>query len=74
MLAFDRLLRSLDAARDHFRFNGHAFFHPQALKQVRDPLFSEDAHQVIFEREIETRGPGIALASRATAKLIVNAA
>ena len=46
---------------------------PRRLQQVRDPLFGEDAHQVIFEREIEAGGTGIALAAGAAAKLVVDA-
>ncbi len=49
VLAFDRLLRGLDATRNHPRFDRHAFFHAEALKQVRDPLLGEDAHQVVFK-------------------------
>ena len=56
------------------RFDGHAFFHAQTLKQIRDPLFGEDAHQVIFQREIKARGAGIALAAGASAKLVIDAA
>ena len=74
VLPFHRFLRSFDAARDQPRFDGNAFFHAQPLQQVRDPLLGEDAHQVIFEREIEARGTGIALAAGAAAKLVVDAA
>ena len=37
------------------------------------PLAREDAHQIVFERQIETRRTGISLASRASAKLVVDA-
>src|SRR5271155_117773 len=74
MLAFDRLLRRLYAAADELRLDGDAFFHAQALQQLRDPLFGEDAHQVIFKREVEARGAGIALAAGASAKLVIDAA
>ena len=37
-------------------------------------LAAEDAQQIVFEREEESRGAGIALAAGASAKLIVNAA
>ena len=74
VLTFDRLLRCLDAPRDQARFDGDAFFHAQTLQQVRNPLFGEDAHQVIFEREIEARGTGIALTAGAATQLIVDAA
>src|SRR5579863_6498554 len=72
MLAFHGLLRSLDAATDHVRFNRDALFHAQPLQQVRNPLLGEDAHQVVFEREIKAGRAGIALASGAPAKLIVD--
>ena len=74
VLAFDGLLRGFDAPRDHARLDRHAFFHAKPLQQVRHPLLGEDAHQVVFEREIETRGTRIALAAGASAKLVVDAA
>ncbi len=74
VLGFDRLLRSLDTARDQPRFDGNAFFHAQPLQQVGNPFLGEDAHQVVFEREIEARGAGIALTAGASAKLVVDAA
>src|SRR5271165_6015884 len=72
VLPFDRLLCSLDAAGDHLRFDGNALFHPQFLQQGRDPFLGEDAHEIIFEREIKTRRAGIALAAGASAKLVVD--
>jgi hypothetical protein len=63
--AFDGLLRALDALGDHLRLDGHAFFHAQPLQQRAHPLLGEDAHQVVFEREIEARLAGIALAAGA---------
>ena len=74
VLRLDRLLRRLDAPRDQPRLDRHAFFHAQPLKQVRHPLLGEDAHQVIFQRQIEARGAGIALAAGASAQLVVDAA
>ena len=56
------------------RLDGHAFFHAEALEQRADPLLGEDAHEVVFEREIEARGAGIALAAGAAAELVVDAA
>ncbi len=74
VLGFDSLLRGLDAARDHAGFDGNAFFHAKALEEGGDPLASEDAHEVVFEREEEARGAGIALASGAPTELVVDAA
>ena len=47
---------------------------PSFCKQRADPLLGEDAHQVVFEREIEARCAGIALAAGAATKLVVDAA
>ena len=72
VLRFNCFLRGLDAAADHLRLDGDAFFHAQALQQGRDPLLGEDAHQVVFERQIETGSAGITLAACTSAKLIVD--
>ena len=74
VLPFDRFLRGLDAAGNHLRLDRDALFHAQPLQQVRDPLLGEDAHQIVFQRKIEARRPGIALAAGASAKLVVDAA
>ncbi len=74
VLRFNGFLRCLDAVRDHARFDGHAFFHAEALKQRADPLLGEDAHEVVFEREIKARCAGIALTAGTAAELIVDAA
>src|SRR5215469_5389478 len=74
MLGFDRFLGVFNTAADHSRFDGNALFHAQALQKVRDPLLSENAHQVVFKGEIETRRAGIALPAGASAKLVINSA
>ncbi len=74
VLRFDGLLRGFDAAGDHAALDGHAFFHAEALEQGGDPLAGEDAHEVVFEREIEAGGAGVALAAGAAAELVVDAA
>ena len=73
VLRFDGFLRALDALGDHLRLDGHALFHAQPLQQGADPLLGEDAHQVVFEGEIEARLAGIALAAGAAAELVVDA-
>jgi hypothetical protein len=40
---------------------------------VRDPLGGEDAHQVVFQRQVEAARARIALAPGATAQLVVDA-
>ena len=74
VLRFHGLLRGLDAAGDQPRFDRNAFFHAKALEQRANPFLGEDAHQVVFEREIEARGTGVALAAGASTKLIIDAA
>ena len=56
------------------RLDRHVFFHAEPQHQVLHALAAEDAHQVVLQREIEARAAGIALASGASAKLIVDAA
>src|SRR5690606_28836629 len=36
-----------------------------------DPLAAEEAHQVVFQRNVELRGPGVALAACTAAELTV---
>ena len=74
VLGFDGLLGGLDAAGDHAGFDGDALFHAEALEESGDPLAGEDAHEVVFEREVEARGSGVALTAGASAKLVVDAA
>ena len=73
VLRLDGFLRALDALGDHLGLDGHALFHAQALQQGGDPLLGEDAHEVVFEREVEARLAGIALAAGAAAELVVDA-
>ena len=74
VLGFDGFLRGFDAAGDHAGFDGDALFHAEALEERGDPLAGEDAHEVVFEREEEARGAGIALTAGAAAELVVDAA
>ena len=74
VLRFDLLLRALDGLGDHAVLDRHALFHAEPLHQAGDALAAEDAHQVVFERQIEARRAGIALAARAAAQLVVDAA
>src|SRR5207237_1684595 len=74
VLRLDGFLRCLDPARDHSRLDRHALFHAEPLEEGRDPLLGEDTHEVVFEREVETRGARVALASRTATELIVDTA
>src|SRR5579863_644765 len=73
VLALNRLLRFFNPPRDQPRLDGNPLFHAQTLQQIRDPLLGEDAHQIVFEGKIETGRSGIALASGAPAKLVIDA-
>ena len=74
VLAFHLPLRPLDGPRHHAMLDGDALFHAQPLHQAGDAVRAEDAHQVVFEREVEARRARIALAAGAAAKLVVDAA
>ena len=60
----DLFLRAFDAARDHVAFDGFAFLHAQPGEDVFHPFAGEDPHQVVFQREVEAAGAGIALPAR----------
>ena len=72
VLGFDGLLRGRDALGDHVALDRHIFFHAEPEHQVLHALAAEDAHQVVLQREIEARAAGVALASRAAAKLVID--
>jgi hypothetical protein len=74
VLTLNCFLRRLDTPADQLRFNRDSFFHAQPLQQLRHPLLREDAHQVIFQREVEARRSRVALTTGASTKLVVNAA
>src|SRR5713101_9274667 len=70
--ALDLLLGAGDRSR-HPRVLDR--LHLEAVHQLADPLCrrTEDLHQVVFERDEELAGAGVALAARASAKLVVDA-
>jgi hypothetical protein len=69
---FHFLLRGLDAARHHAAFDGLAFLHSQAGEHVLHPVAGENPHQIVFERQKEPAGAGIALTTATTAELQVD--
>ena len=73
VLRLHLLLRPLDGARHHAVLDGDALFHPQTLHQARDAIGPEDAHQVVFERQVEARRTRVALTAGAAAQLVVDA-
>ena len=49
-------------------------FRPMRAIALLHPVGGEDAHQVVFERQVEARGARVALAAGAAAQLVVDAA
>ncbi len=72
--AFDLALRALDAARDDAGLDGLAVGHLEAVHDRLDPVAREDAHQRVVQAQVEARGARVALAARAAAQLVVDAA
>ena len=50
-----------------------AFFQPELLQHAVQPLGTEDAHEIVFQRQQEGRGAGVALAAGPAAQLVVDA-
>ena len=72
--AFDLLLRALDGRVTMPCSIGTPSSMPRRCIRPEMRSRAEDAHQIVFEREIEARGAGIALAAGAAAELVVDAA
>ncbi len=53
--------------------DGLVFLDAELAQHVVHALGPEDAHQVVFQREVEFGGAGVALAARAAAELVVDA-
>ena len=70
----DLLLRLLQSLVDPGVRDRLAFLQPKLLQHAVHAVRAEDAHQVVFERQIELRAAGIALAAGAAAQLVVDAA
>ena len=69
----DGALRALDRLRDHLRLERHVV----GERAVHHPVHRagrEQAHEVVFERQVEAALARVALAARATAELVVDAA
>ena len=74
IVRFDLLLGVGDGAGNHPVLDRDAFFHAELEHQLRDPFGGEDAHQVVFQRQIEPRRARIALAAGAASELVVDTA
>ena len=68
----DLRLRTLEALVHPRMHDGLAFFHPELAQDAVEPFGPEDAHQIIFQREVEGRPPRVALPARASAQLVVD--
>ena len=64
--------RSIDFVT-HAVLDRDALLHAEALHEPRQAVGSEDAHEVVLEREVEARGARVALAAGAAAELVVDA-
>ncbi len=75
VVRLDLALRLLDLAREHAALDDLAFLHAGHLQQpLRAIGVAEDAHEVVFHRQIEAARARVALAAGAAAQLVVDAA
>ena len=74
-MGLDLALRALDLPRQQLALDDLAFLHAGALQQALGALrVAEDAHQVVFDRQVEAARARVALAARTAAQLVVDAA
>lgn len=74
VVAFDAFLRRFDRTRDHFALDRLVFFEAETLHHVQHVVRAETFHQLVAQRQVELRGARVALASCASAKLVINPA
>src|SRR5665811_2338714 len=74
VVALDPRLGAFDGLADDARFDRDVVLQPQPLHQARYPLGGEALHEVVFEREVEARRAGVALAPGAAAELVIDPA
>ena len=75
VVGFDLALRLLDLAREHAAFDDLAFLHAgHGQPLLRAIRIAEDAHQVVFHRQVEAARARVTLAARTAAQLVVDAA
>ena len=65
-------LRGFDRVGDHLRFDRHIVRDAGSTKESLHQHGIEATHQVVFEREIETRLTRIALTTGSTSQLVVD--
>ena len=74
VVLLDALLGLADGAVEQRVLQLLAFFEAHLLHVLDDLVRAEQAHQIVFERDEEVRGAGVALARAAAAQLAVDAA
>src|SRR5687767_1318642 len=74
VLLLDLLLRVLDLLGEDRCLHRLVVGHLEPLHDVLDPVAREQAHELVLAGEVEARLAGVALATRAAAKLVVDAA
>ena len=74
VLLLDLLLGVLDLVREDLRLHRLVVRNLEAVHDVVDPVAGEQAHEVVLAGEVEPRLARVALAPRAAAKLVVDAA
>ena len=73
IVLLDAFLRGLDGAIQQRMLKLLAFFEAHALHDFDNAVGTEQAHQIVFERDEKVRRTGIALARATSAQLPVNA-
>src|SRR6185437_5056512 len=74
VVLLDPALRTLDLAREHAAFDRLARLHAHpGHERLHARRVAEYAHQVVFERQVETARSRIALPAGTAAQLIVDA-
>ena len=70
-MGLDLTLGVLYRLGDHPVLDGHPLLHAELLHDGAYPLGGEDAHEVVFQREIEARRAGVALAAGTAPELVI---
>ena len=73
-MRFDLALGLLDLAADEAILDHVVLLHAHQAHGLLHPVRGEDAHQVVFEGQVEARGTRVALTAGAAAQLVVDAA
>src|ERR1044071_3401655 len=72
-MSLDLALRALDLPRQQRTFDDLTGLHARARQHPLDTLrVAEDAHQIVFERQIKPTRARVALPTRSTAQLVVD--